>query len=106
MKLFLGIFLLDSSLNLDYFLFVLQLVESFGGATELHDIGEQTMHDGSKLPLPPVLFTRIPAVPDPTKKTVGIYGHLDVQPALKAPFLFSLALLSYSTSVLLSLCIV
>jgi nonspecific dipeptidase len=61
-----------------------KLVESFGGVTELHDIGEQTMHDGSKLPLPPVLFARIPAVPDPTKKTVGIYGHLDVQPALKS----------------------
>ena len=90
---------------MNYFLFVLQLVESFGGATELHDIGEQTMHDGSKLPLPPVLFARIPAVPDPAKKTVGIYGHLDVQPALKAPFLFlfSFALLSYSTS--FALCI-
>jgi len=34
-----------------------------------------------KIPLPPVLFGKYGS--DPKKKTVCIYGHLDVQPALK-----------------------
>lgn len=39
------------------------------------------MHDGSLLDLPPVLFGKLGN--DPKKKTVMLYGHLDVQPALK-----------------------
>lgn len=39
------------------------------------------MHDGSILDLPPVLFGKLGN--DPSKKTVMLYGHLDVQPALK-----------------------
>jgi cytosolic nonspecific dipeptidase len=50
--------------------------------TTLHDIGMQTMHDGSKLPLPPILTAVFGT--DPSKKTVAIYGHLDVQPASKS----------------------
>lgn len=41
--------------------------------------GMQTMPDGSKIQLPPVLFGTLGN--DKNKKTVLIYGHLDVQPA-------------------------
>jgi acetylornithine deacetylase/succinyl-diaminopimelate desuccinylase-like protein len=43
------------------------------------------MHDGSILDLPPVLFGKLGN--DSNKKTVMVYGHLDVQPALKVVFL-------------------
>jgi nonspecific dipeptidase len=46
---------------------------------ELADLGDQTLPDGSKLKLPPLVFANLGS--DPTKKTVLIYGHLDVQPA-------------------------
>ena len=59
-------------------------IERLGGAANLVDIGMQTMPDGSKLPLPPILTATIPAVPDANKKTVLLYGHLDVQPAKKS----------------------
>ena len=42
---------------------------------------QQTLHDGSVLDLPPVMFGKLGN--DPAKKTVMLYGHLDVQPALK-----------------------
>lgn len=48
-------------------------------STELVDIGMQTMPDGSSLGLPPVLLAQFGN--DPAKKTLVIYGHLDVQPA-------------------------
>ena len=51
-----------------------------GGVTELNDVGIQTLPDGTKLPLPPVMTGYLGN--DPKKKTVLIYGHLDVQPAL------------------------
>lgn len=35
--------------------------------------------DGSEIPLPPILLGKLGS--DPKKKTVCIYGHLDVQPA-------------------------
>ena len=38
------------------------------------------MHDGSVLDLPPVLFGTLGN--DAGKKTIMLYGHLDVQPAL------------------------
>ncbi|KAF2889655.1 hypothetical protein ILUMI_16518 [Ignelater luminosus] len=47
----------------------------------IRDIGQQTLIDGRKIPLPPVLLGELGK--DPKKKTVLIYGHLDVQPALK-----------------------
>ena len=52
-----------------------------GANIELADIGMQTLPDGSKIPLPPLVFGNLGD--DPKKKTVLIYGHLDVQPALK-----------------------
>lgn len=48
---------------------------------ELHVIGKQTLCDGTQLDLPPVLFGKFGN--DKHKKTVLIYGHLDVQPAAK-----------------------
>lgn len=56
-------------------------VEKLGGTTELKDVGKQTMHDGSVIDLPPVLFGTLGN--DASKKTIMLYGHLDVQPALK-----------------------
>ena len=59
-----------------------KLLQSVKATTELVDIGEQKMHDGKTYPLPPVLLARVGN--DPAKKTLLIYGHLDVQPALKS----------------------
>jgi acetylornithine deacetylase/succinyl-diaminopimelate desuccinylase-like protein len=42
---------------------------------------QQTLPDGSKLPLPPALLGVLGN--DTKKKTILIYGHLDVQPAKK-----------------------
>ena len=73
-------------------------LKNLGAAIEYVDIGNQTMPDGTVLPLPPVLMGELGT--DATKKTllVGIiykevtvidtflcqvYGHLDVQPAAK-----------------------
>lgn len=53
--------------------------EKLGAKTELADIGEQVLPDGSKLPLPPILMGTLGN--DPKKKTLLVYGHLDVQPA-------------------------
>lgn len=41
----------------------------------------QTLPNGTSLKLPPILLGKLGN--DPTKKTVVIYGHLDVQPAAK-----------------------
>uniref|UniRef100_A0A0K0EFW0 M20_dimer domain-containing protein n=1 Tax=Strongyloides stercoralis TaxID=6248 RepID=A0A0K0EFW0_STRER len=43
--------------------------------------GKQTLPDGVVLDLPPVLFGTYGK--DPSKKTLLVYGHLDVQPAKK-----------------------
>jgi len=50
-----------------------------GATCKLCDLGPQTLSNGTVLPLPPVLLAEFGA--DPAKKTVVIYGHLDVQPA-------------------------
>ncbi|XP_042240828.1 cytosolic non-specific dipeptidase-like isoform X3 [Homarus americanus] len=55
-------------------------LEALGAKCQLHDIGLQTQPNGSKIPLPPVLFGQLGT--DPKKKTLCVYGHLDVQPAL------------------------
>jgi nonspecific dipeptidase len=52
-----------------------------GVKTELVDIGTETFPDGKQLPLPPVLLGELGS--DPKKKTLCVYGHLDVQPAAK-----------------------
>ncbi|XP_020293550.1 cytosolic non-specific dipeptidase isoform X2 [Pseudomyrmex gracilis] len=56
-------------------------LKNLGATTELVDIGSQTLPDNSEIPLPPVLLGILGS--DPKKKTVLVYGHLDVQPALK-----------------------
>ncbi|XP_052699358.1 cytosolic non-specific dipeptidase-like isoform X1 [Crassostrea angulata] len=53
----------------------------FGAKTELVDVGTQTLSDGSVIPLPPILLGTLGN--DPQKKTLLVYGHMDVQPALK-----------------------
>jgi nonspecific dipeptidase len=57
-------------------------VEKLGGSGTLNDVGTQTMPSGEVLPLPPILTATFGA--DPAKRTVVLYGHLDVQPAKKA----------------------
>ena len=59
----------------------LQMIENLDGTTRLAELGTESLADGTKLPLPPVLLGQIGQ--DPEKKTVLIYGHLDVQPAKK-----------------------
>lgn len=55
--------------------------KQLGATTELADLGMQKLHNGKEIPLPPALLGTLGT--DPKKKTVLIYGHLDVQPALK-----------------------
>ncbi|KAB0796725.1 hypothetical protein PPYR_10786 [Photinus pyralis] len=45
----------------------------------IKDIGYEKLADGSEIPLPPVIFATLGS--DKNKKTICIYGHLDVQPA-------------------------
>ncbi|KAG3293726.1 carnosine dipeptidase 2, transcript variant X1 [Ictidomys tridecemlineatus] len=54
-------------------------IQQLGGSVELVDIGKQKLPDGSEIPLPPILLGKLGS--DPQKKTVCVYGHLDVQPA-------------------------
>ncbi|KAM4688467.1 cytosolic non-specific dipeptidase [Discoglossus pictus] len=54
-------------------------IERLGGTAELVDIGKQKLPDGSEIPLPPIILGKLGS--DPGKKTVCVYGHLDVQPA-------------------------
>ncbi|XP_032691198.1 cytosolic non-specific dipeptidase [Odontomachus brunneus] len=56
-------------------------LKSLKATTELVDIGKQPLPNGTEIPLPPVLLGTLGS--DPKKKTVLLYGHLDVQPALK-----------------------
>lgn len=56
-------------------------LEELGAKVELCDVGKQDLPDGSVLNLPPVILGILGN--DPKKKTVCVYGHLDVQPALK-----------------------
>uniref|UniRef100_A0A4W4FKM9 Cytosolic non-specific dipeptidase n=1 Tax=Electrophorus electricus TaxID=8005 RepID=A0A4W4FKM9_ELEEL len=54
-------------------------IERLGGSVELVDIGKEKLPGGVEIPLPPIILGRLGS--DPGKKTVCIYGHLDVQPA-------------------------
>lgn len=56
--------------------------KKLGIKTEFKDVGKQELPDGTVLPLPPVLFGSL--MNGTTKKTVLVYGHLDVQPAAKS----------------------
>ncbi|XP_014906094.1 cytosolic non-specific dipeptidase-like [Poecilia latipinna] len=54
-------------------------IKRLGGKVELVDNGTQKLPSGEEIPLPPILLGSLGS--DPAKKTVCIYGHLDVQPA-------------------------
>ena len=61
-------------------------IEKLGGNARLHEnpghdrAGPmQKLDDGTEIPLPPILLGQFGN--DPKKKTVCVYGHLDVQPA-------------------------
>ncbi|XP_026472311.1 cytosolic non-specific dipeptidase [Ctenocephalides felis] len=58
-----------------------QRLKALGATTELADVGKQTLPDGRVIDLPPVLLGQLGN--DPKKHMVCLYGHLDVQPALK-----------------------
>jgi len=58
---------------------VCKQMQSLGATAELVDIGMQKQPDGTEIELPPIVFGNLGA--DPKKKTLLIYGHLDVQPA-------------------------
>ncbi|KAF5295503.1 hypothetical protein FQR65_LT10491 [Abscondita terminalis] len=54
-------------------------LRALGFEVFLNDIGTQTLPNGHSIPLPPVLQATLGR--DPRKKTVCVYGHLDVTPA-------------------------
>ena len=56
-------------------------MEGLGASVELAKIGKQKLDDGSEIDLPPILLGKLGN--DPKKKTICIYGHLDVQPAAR-----------------------
>ncbi|CAJ0609915.1 unnamed protein product [Cylicocyclus nassatus] len=56
-------------------------LEDVGAKTQLVENGKQKLHDGRTIDLPPILFAVLGD--DPKKKTLLVYGHLDVQPAYK-----------------------
>lgn len=56
-------------------------LKALGTEIEMVDIGKQTLPNGKSIPLPNVIFGTLGK--DPKKKTVLVYGHMDVQPALK-----------------------
>ena len=60
-----------------YLLF--QELERLGAVCEQIPNGVQKLPDGQEIPLPPVLFATLGT--DKSKKTLLVYGHLDVQPA-------------------------
>jgi len=59
-------------------------IKKLGGESNLtpNPCGEQELDDGTTAPLPPILLGSFGS--DPSKKTVCVYGHLDVQPAEKS----------------------
>ncbi|XP_078042946.1 cytosolic non-specific dipeptidase 2 [Augochlora pura] len=57
-------------------------LKDLGATTELADVGKETCPNGDEIPLPPILLGTLGS--DPKKKTVLLYGHLDVQPAMKS----------------------
>ncbi|GAB1599913.1 cytosolic non-specific dipeptidase-like [Argonauta hians] len=57
-------------------------MEKLNMQAELQDMGEHTHPSSEILKLPPVIFGQLGN--DPQKKTLLVYGHLDVQPASKS----------------------
>ena len=56
-------------------------LKKLGAEVEYANVGMQELPNGTKIPLPPVLMGSLGK--DPQKKTLLVYGHLDVQPALR-----------------------
>ncbi|XP_016959246.1 cytosolic non-specific dipeptidase [Drosophila biarmipes] len=56
-------------------------LRTLGSEIELVNVGQQTLPSGQTIRLPKVLLGTLGK--DASKKTVLVYGHLDVQPALK-----------------------
>jgi len=56
-------------------------LRTLGSEIKLADVVQQTLPSGQIIPLPKVLLGTLGK--DASKKTVLVYGHLDVQPALK-----------------------
>lgn len=56
-----------------------QMKEELGCEVELRELGYETLPNGKKILLPPVLLATLGK--DPSKPTLCVYGHLDVQPA-------------------------
>ena len=54
-------------------------LKDLGASVELADIGQEDLHDGKKIDLPPVILAEFDR--DPSKKTLLVYCHYDVQPA-------------------------
>ncbi|KAG1714147.1 Cytosolic non-specific dipeptidase [Nymphon striatum] len=52
-----------------------------GATVEMCENGKQKLDDGKEIDLPPIILAELGS--DPKKKTVCLYGHLDVQPAAK-----------------------
>lgn len=61
--------------------FVAKELENLGATIELcpNPLGKQTLYSGQQIDLPPIILGFLGN--DPKKKTVCVYGHLDVQPA-------------------------
>ncbi|KAK6766705.1 hypothetical protein RB195_026157 [Necator americanus] len=62
-------------------MWVKKKLEGLGATVQIVEAGKQTHPDGQTLDIPPILFGCLGN--DPNKKTVLVYGHLDVQPAAK-----------------------
>jgi Cys-Gly metallodipeptidase DUG1 len=59
-------------------------LDKLGATSELKPMGKHVL-DGQEIELPPIIFADIKAKQDADKKkTILIYGHFDVQPALKS----------------------
>ena len=56
-------------------------LEKVGASVEYVETAMQKLPDGKEVPYPPVLLGSLGC--DGEKKTLLIYGHLDVQPALR-----------------------
>lgn len=65
-----------AAITVTWQVWVLQEFGKFGAKTELVDVGTQTLSDGSVIPLPPILLGTLGN--DPQKKTLLVYGHMDV----------------------------
>ncbi|KAK5967821.1 putative Glutamate carboxypeptidase [Trichostrongylus colubriformis] len=56
-------------------------LEGLNVSVQVVEAGKQKLQDGKVIDLPPILFGVLGN--DPKKKTLLVYGHLDVQPAAK-----------------------